>query len=89
MSSKVDELYIEVIDFIEKMVDPEKIELDKRGHKEPIVSYGFYSADFDKVYSRFNPQFYELNLEERIELARKFIRSGNSTIIHLVFIFSD
>jgi len=43
MNSKVDGLYSALIDFIEWMVDPEKIEHDKRWHKEPIVSYGFSS----------------------------------------------
>jgi len=83
MSSKIDELYTEVIAFMEKMIDPGKIESAKRWNKEQIVSYGFSSSDFVEVYSKFNPYFCDLNLEERIELARKLIRSGNSTILHI------
>jgi 3-methyladenine DNA glycosylase AlkD len=83
MSSKLEILYTEVIDFMEKMTNPQKIESAKRWNKEPIVSYGFSSSDFVEVYSKFNPYFYDLNLEERIELARKLIRSGNSTILHI------
>ncbi len=81
--SKVDELYTRVIDFVERMVDPRKVEHDKRWHKEPNISYGFSSSDFVEVYSRFNPDFYDLNLKERIELARKLVRSDNSTITHI------
>ncbi len=83
MSSKVDKLHVEVTKFMEKMIDPKKIESDKRWHKEPVVSYGFSSSDFVKVYEKFNPIFYDLNLDERIELARKLIKSGNSTILHI------
>lgn len=83
MSSKIDELYTEVIDFMKKMTNAQKIESSRRWNKEPIVSYGFSSSDFVEVYSKFNHHFYDLNLEERIELARKLIRSGNSTILHI------
>ncbi len=83
MSSKVDKLHVEVTDFMEKMIDPKKIEDDKRWHKETTVSYGFSSSDFVRVYEKFNPYFYKLNLDERIELARKLIKSGNSTILHI------
>lgn len=82
--SKVNELYTNVIDFMERMVDPEKVERDKRWTKEPnYVSYGFYSSDYDKVYREFNPHFYDLDLKERLKLAKKFIMSENSTIVHI------
>lgn len=81
--SKVNELYAEVIDFLERMVDPRKVERDKRWHKEPVISYGFSSSDFVAAYNRFNSYFYDLNLKERLELARKLIRSENSTITHI------
>jgi 3-methyladenine DNA glycosylase AlkD len=83
MSSRVDELQIEVIDFVEKMVDPEKVERARRWHKESFVSYGYDKADMKKVHSRFDGHFCALSLEDSIELAGKFIRSGNSTLIHI------
>jgi 3-methyladenine DNA glycosylase AlkD len=83
VSSRVDVLYAEVIDFVEKMVDPEKVDRAKRWHKESVVSYGFDKSDMKKVNSKFDGHFYELSLEEGIALAGKFIRSGNSTLIHI------
>lgn len=70
LSSKVDTLYIEVIDFVEKMVSERR-------------SYGFYKSDLLEVYGRFDSRSYDLSLEECIELAGKFIRSGNSISIHI------
>ena len=70
MSSKVDTLYSEVIDFVEKIASKRR-------------SYGFYKSDFLEVNSRFDPRFYDLGLQECIELAEKFIRSGNSISIHV------
>jgi 3-methyladenine DNA glycosylase AlkD len=81
--SKVDKLYVELISFIEGMVDPRKVEHDKRWHKVPVVSYGFSSADYVEVYNRFNPSFCDLSLKERLDLARKLVRSDNSTITHI------
>ncbi len=81
--SKVDRLHARLMDFVEGMVDPRKVESDKRWHKEPNISYGFSSSDYTEVYRHFNPLFYDLSLEERIELARKLIRNENSTITHL------
>ena len=83
MGSRVDALYTEVIDFVEKMVDPAKVERDRRWHKEPVVSYGFDKSDMKKVHSKFDGHFCELSLEEGIKLAGKLIRSGNSTLIHI------
>lgn len=83
MSSRVDASYTEAIDFVEKMVDPEKVERDRRWHKEQVVSYGFDKSNMKKVYSRFDSHFCDLSLEEGIELAGKFIKSGNSTLIHI------
>ena len=82
-NSEVDKLFAELIDFIEGMVDPRKVEHDKRWHKEPNISYGFSSSDYVKVYKKFNPHFYDLSLEERIELARRLIGSENSTVTHI------
>ncbi len=59
-NSEVDKLFAELIDFIEGMVDPRKVEHDKRWHKEPNISYGFSSSDNVKVYKKFNPHFYDL-----------------------------
>ena len=70
MSSRVDTLYNEVIDFVEKMVSERR-------------SYGFYKSDFLEVYGRFDSRFYDLTLEECIELARKFITSRSSISIHM------
>jgi 3-methyladenine DNA glycosylase AlkD len=83
MSSRVDKLHIEIIDFVEKMVDPEKVERVRRWHKEPVVSYGFNKSDMKEVYNRFDSPTCDLNLEENIQLAGKLIRSGNSTLIHI------
>jgi 3-methyladenine DNA glycosylase AlkD len=65
------------------MVDSRKVEQDKRWHKEPNISYGFSRSDYVKVYHEFNPYFYDLSLEERIALARKLVRSENSTVTHI------
>lgn len=81
--SKVDKLHSKLLDFIERMVDPRKVENDKRWHKEPTISYGFSASDYVDVYNRFNPDFYDLSLRERIELARRLVRSENSTITHI------
>ncbi len=83
MGSRVDVLYTEVIDFVEKMVDPEKVYRGRRWHKESVVSYGLDNSDMQKVHSKFDGHFYELRLEEGIALAGKLIRSGNSTLIHI------
>jgi 3-methyladenine DNA glycosylase AlkD len=83
VSSKADELHKEIIDFVEKMVDPDKIERERRWHKEFIVTYGFNKSDFQKVFRKFDPNFGDLSLEEAIELSGNLIRSGNSTIIHI------
>ncbi len=83
LDSKVDKLHARLLDFIEKMVDPRKVEQDKRWHKEPNISYGFSASDYVEVYHEFNPHFRNLSLGERIELARKLIKSENSTITHL------
>jgi 3-methyladenine DNA glycosylase AlkD len=81
--SKVNQLQAKLLSFIEKIVDPRKVELDRRWHKEPNISYGFSTSDYVKVYKEFNPHFHDLNLRERIELARNLIKSENSTITHL------
>ena len=81
--SKVDEIHARLLGFIERMVDPKKVEQDKRWHREPNISYGFSASDYVKVYDEFNPHFYDLTLKERIELARKLIKSENSTITHI------
>lgn len=83
MSSRVDALYTEVIDFVEKMVSPETVDRGRRWHKEPVVSYGFDKSDMKKVHSKFDDTFCELSLEEGIALAGKLIMSGNSTLIHI------
>jgi 3-methyladenine DNA glycosylase AlkD len=83
VGSMVDALYNEVIDFVEKMVDPEKVDRARKWHKEPVVSYGFDKSDMKQVHSRFDSHFCELSLEESIEVAGKLIRSGNSTLIHI------
>lgn len=81
--SKVDKLHAKLVDFIERMVDPRKVEHDRRWHKEPNISYGFSASDFVEVYNKFNSDFYDLNLKNRIELARRLINSENSTITHI------
>ena len=81
--SKIEELHTKLIDYIEGMVDPRKVERDRRWHKEPNISYGFSRSDFVEVYSKFNPYFYDLNLGERIELTRKLVLSENSTVTHI------
>lgn len=81
--SKVNKLHAELLSFIEGMVDPRKVEHDKRWHKEPNISYGFSRSDYVEVYKKFNPLFYDLSLKERITLARKLVRSENSTITHI------
>jgi len=70
LSSRVDTLYAEVIDFVQEIVSKRR-------------SQGFYKSDFLEVYSRFDSRFYDLSLEEGIELAGKFITSGNATPIHM------
>ena len=70
MSSKVDTLYSEVINFVQEIVSKRR-------------SHGFYKSDFLEVYGRFDSRFHDLSLEECIELAEKFIRSGNSISIHM------
>jgi 3-methyladenine DNA glycosylase AlkD len=81
--ARVNELHAELLSFIEGMVDPRKVELDKRWHREPNISYGFSRSDYVEVYEKFNPLFYDLSLEERITLARKLVRSENSTVTHI------
>jgi len=83
VSSRVDVLYTEVIDFVQKMVDPAKVERDRMRHEKPAISYGFDKSDMKKVHSEFDGHFSELSLEEGIKLAGKLIRSGNSTLIHI------
>lgn len=83
VSARVDALYSEVIDFVERMVEPKKVDRARKWHKEQVVTYGFDKADMKKVHSRFDGHFYKLRLEEAIELAGKFIKSGNSTLIHI------
>jgi len=83
VNCRINELYNEVIYFVEKMVDPEKVERDRRWHKEPVVSFGFDKADMKRVHSTFDAHFYSLRLEEGLELAGKLIRSRNSTLIHI------
>ena len=70
MSSKVDTLYFDVFDFVQEIVSKRR-------------SRGFYKSDFLEVYGRFDSRFHDLGLEECIELAGKFIRSGNSISIHI------
>ncbi len=65
------------------MVDLEKIDRARRGHKEQVVSYGFDKSDMEQVHRRFDGHFRELSLAEGIALAGKLIRSGNSTLIHI------
>ncbi len=83
MSSRVDKLHIEVIDFVEKMVDPEKVERARRWQKEPVVSYGFDKSDMKEVYNKFDCPTCDLSLEEDMQLVGKLIKSGNSTLIHI------
>ncbi len=81
--SKVGMLHARLLDFIEKMVDPGKVEGDKRWYGELNISYGFSTSDYVEVYREFNRSFYDLRLDERIELARKLIKSENSTMTHI------
>jgi len=41
MGSRADAMYTEIIHFIEKQVDPEKLDRVKRWHRAPVASYGF------------------------------------------------
>jgi 3-methyladenine DNA glycosylase AlkD len=83
MGSNPETLHSKVIDYVENMVNTEKVERVKRWHKEPIVSYGFDKSDMKKVHSKFDVSFYDLSIDEGIDLAGKFIKSGNSTLIHI------
>jgi hypothetical protein len=83
VSSRVGALYTEVIDFVETMVDPEKVERGRRWHTHPVVSYGFDKSDMNNVYRRFDAHFGALRLEDGIALAGTLIRSGNGTLIHI------
>ena len=83
MGSRVDALHTEIIHFIEKQVDPEKLDRVKRWHRAPVASYGFDKADMEQIYNRFDDHFNALHLEDGIELAEKLIRLGNNTLIHL------
>ncbi len=83
MDSRVETLYSEIIHFIEKQVDSEKLDRVKRWYREPVASYGFDKADMEQVHNRFDDHFNALRLEEGIELAGKVIRSGNNALIHL------
>ena len=69
LGSRVDALYTEIIYFIEKRVDPEKLDRVQRWHREPVVSYGFDKADMKHVHNRFDDYFGTMRLEESIELA--------------------
>ncbi len=83
LDSRVETLYSEIIHFIEKQVDSEKLDRVKRWYREPVASYGFDKADMEQVHNRFDDHFNALRLEEGIELAGKVIRSGNNALIHL------
>lgn len=84
MSTKLDILNRDVVDYLEGISDPEKVRLSKRWDKEKdYKTYGLRAADYTALYEAFNPRFTVLDLDERLRLTDKWARTGNTTLTHL------
>jgi 3-methyladenine DNA glycosylase AlkD len=84
MSAELDNLHQEVIDYLERVSDPEKVRLSKRWDKNrDYETYGLNAADYTALYEAFNPRFTALDLDERLSLTDRWARTGNTTLTHL------
>lgn len=80
----LDTLYHDVVEYLEGISDPEKVRLSKRWDKDKdYVTYGLSASDYTDLYEVFNPRFGALDLDERLQLADRWAKSGNSTLTHL------
>ena len=80
----LDMLHHEVIGYLEGISDPEKVRLSKRWDKDKdYAAYGLSASDYTDLYEVFNQRFEALDLDERLKLADKWVKSGNSTLTHL------
>jgi 3-methyladenine DNA glycosylase AlkD len=85
MSTDVlDTLHHNIIDYLEGISNPEKVRLSKRWDKDKdYETYGLSAPDYTALYGVFNQRFQALDLNERLRLADRWAKSGNSTLTHL------
>lgn len=80
----LDSLHHDVVEYLEAISDPEKVRLSRRWDKnKEYATYGLSAYDCAGLYEVFNPRFEALDFDERLQLADKWGKSGNSTLTHL------
>ncbi|MCW3978115.1 MAG: DNA alkylation repair protein [Candidatus Bathyarchaeota archaeon] len=80
----LDALNRDVVDYLEGISSTEKVRLSKRWDKDKdYQTYGLSAKDYTALYERFNPRFKTLTHDQRLQLADRWARTGNSTLTHL------
>ncbi len=80
----LDNLHRDIVEYLERVSDPEKVRLSKRWDKDKdYATYGLSASDYTDLYGIFNPRFEALDLDPRLSLADRWAKSGNTTLTHL------
>jgi len=80
----LDALSRDVVQYLDSITSPEKIQLSKRWDRDKdYETYGLSSADYSALYKVFNPRFKALTPEERLSLAWRWGETRNTTLAHL------
>jgi 3-methyladenine DNA glycosylase AlkD len=83
-SYTLDSLSHDVVVYLVGISSPEKVRLSKRWDKDKdYQTYGLSASDYTALYRRFNPGFKAITHDQRINLADRWARTGNSTLTHL------
>jgi 3-methyladenine DNA glycosylase AlkD len=75
----VERLYADVVGELERRADAGGIEKEMYFHKKvgaDFKCYGISAPEFKEIAKKFRQAFKELSFEDRVELARRFFRSG-------------
>lgn len=75
----VEHLYADVVGELERRADADRAEKEMYYHKKVgsgFKCYGISSSEFKEMAKEFRQAFNELSFGERLELARRFFRSG-------------
>jgi len=75
----VEQLYSEIVDELDKKAEPRLIEKEMYYHKKVganFKAYGITATQFEEMFNKYRPFFEQLSFEERMELSKRFFKSG-------------
>lgn len=75
----IERLYADVVGELERRADAQRAENEMYYHKKVgagFKCYGISAPEFREIAKKFRRAFEELSFEDRVELARRFFRSG-------------